>query len=84
MKYLLILFILVGFSSLSDGAEDKSKKMEMPKIFSSGDANKLAMFWPLNDNLISVSLAMISVVTSLLPSTNLETGILRLFTVSLS
>ena len=40
MKYLLILFILVSFSSLSDAAEDKSKKMEMPKIFSSGDANK--------------------------------------------
>ena len=40
MKYLLILFILVGFSSLSDAAEDKSKKMEMPKTFSSGDADK--------------------------------------------
>jgi cytochrome c553 len=40
MKYFLILFILVGFSSLSDGAEDKSKKMEMPKTFSSGDADK--------------------------------------------
>lgn len=40
MKYLLILFILFGFSSLSDAAEDKSKKMEMPKTFSSGDADK--------------------------------------------
>ena len=40
MKYLLILFILVGFSDLIDAAEDKSNKIEMPKTFSSGNADK--------------------------------------------
>ena len=40
MKYFLIFYIFFSFAGALSGADDKSKEMEMPESFISGDANK--------------------------------------------
>ena len=40
MKYFLIFYIFFSFAGLSSAAADKSKEMEMPESFISGNANK--------------------------------------------
>ena len=40
MKYSLILFVYFGLTIGLDAADDKSKEIEMPETFISGDANK--------------------------------------------
>jgi len=40
MKYFLIFYIFLSFAGVSSAADDKSKEMEMPESFISGDANK--------------------------------------------
>ena len=40
MKYFLIFYIFFSFAGALSAADDKSKEMEMPESFISGDANK--------------------------------------------
>ena len=40
MKYSLILFVFFGLTIGLDAADDKSKEIEMPETFISGDAAK--------------------------------------------
>ena len=40
MKYSLILFVYFGLTIGLDAADDKSKEIEMPEIFISGNAAK--------------------------------------------
>ena len=40
MKYFLIFYIFFSFAGALSGADDKSKEMEMPESFISGNANK--------------------------------------------
>ena len=40
MKYFLIFYIFFSFAGVSSAADDKSKEMEMPESFISGNANK--------------------------------------------
>ena len=40
MKYFLIFYIFFSFAGALSAADDKSKEMEMPESFVSGDANK--------------------------------------------
>ena len=40
MKYFLILFVFYGFIASINAAEEKSKEIEMPKTFISGDPTK--------------------------------------------
>ena len=40
MKYSIVFFALFSLSIGLNAADDKSKEMQMPEIFISGDANK--------------------------------------------